>query len=158
MVGEVEVNIYLGDVRKSGGQSLWAKELTKIDVTKTNGYAFEGRFLRKATGKVGGPKYNKIEDIVPEGSFVVATVSTGSWNHPGTDIVLYRAESGELKEVYRNAWKPHKKAQIIRDIAEIMGQRDEKAEIMQVIRQLVEKYGIDKVREAVEECLKQDNM
>jgi len=128
MVGEVEVN--LGDVRKSGGQILWAKELTRVDVTKTNGCAFEGRLLRRATGEVGGPEYNKIEDTVPEGSFVVATVLTGSWNHSGTDIILYRAESGELKEVYRNAWKPHKKAQIIRDIAEIMGQRDEKAEIM----------------------------
>jgi len=154
MVGEVEVNMCLGDVRKSDGRSLWAKELTEVDVTKTNGYAFKGRFLRKATGKLGGPKHNKIEDIVPEGSFVVATVSTGSWKHPRTDIILYKAENGELKEVYRNAWKPHKKARIIRDIAEIVGQRDEKAEIMRVIRRLAERYGIDKVREAVEECLK----
>ena len=100
---EVRVNIELGDARKAGGVSLWAKQVEKVDITKENGYAFEGRFLSRGKGKRAW-KYNEIDDVVPVGSYVVAIEQTGSWNHPSADIVLYKAEENGLKQMYRETW------------------------------------------------------
>jgi len=141
---EVKVELVLGDARKTGGQSLWAKELEKVDTTKTNGYAFEGRFLRKASGKKGW-KYNQIDDVVTVGAYVVAIEQVGSWNHPAADIVLYKAEETGLKEVYRNEWKPATKKEAIREIAEIVNKITINEELKQKLQELIDKYGYEQV-------------
>ncbi|MBW2561593.1 MAG: hypothetical protein JRE40_12170 [Deltaproteobacteria bacterium] len=141
---EVVVDLVLGDGRKTGGVKLWAKELERVDTSKENGYAFEGRFLRKASGKAGW-KYNQIDDVVAVGAYVVAIVQTGSWNHPRADIVLYRAEETGLKEVYRNEWKTSTKKQAIREIAEIVNKQEINEELKQKLQELIDRYGYEQV-------------
>ena len=147
---EIYVDIELGDARKATSK-LWAKELKRVDVTKDNGYAFEGRFLNREKSKAGY-KYNKLDDTVPVGAFVVAVEEHGSWNYPGQDIVLYRATEDGLKEVYRNEWKASTKKEAIRAIAEIVNQSNVEEEILrEQLRSLVEKYSKERILEILNE-------
>lgn len=66
----------------------WAKVLTKVDTTKTNGYAFEGDFL----------KPNLLVEI-PDSGFVLTYEETGSVKHHSPDVALLQIVDGEIVEV-----------------------------------------------------------
>ena len=68
----------------------WAKTITGIDSTKTNGYAFLGDFV---------PTNRLIE--VEDGSLILVYGQTGSSVLPDVEIELYKVNLGSLDLVYR---------------------------------------------------------
>jgi len=74
--GRFVTKIELGDRRKAR-TSLWVKKLSNVDVSKKNGYALEGEFLR--AGDVA----------MSPGDVVVAVKEFGSWKHPGQVMKVY---------------------------------------------------------------------
>lgn len=53
-------------------RKIWAKLLEGVDTTQKGGYAFQGRWLKVT----GDPRW--IDDEVPVGSLIVATMAWGS--------------------------------------------------------------------------------
>jgi len=102
-------------------RKIWAKLLEKVDITKDNGYAFEGRFLRVK----GDPAW--IDDTVPVGSFIVATIAKGSTKHPKTGIALYKVTADKIEELYWGDFEYRAdKVRAIKEIAEIFEQEKNK--------------------------------
>jgi len=75
--------LVLGDARK-GLRNPFAKLVTSVDMSRTNGYAFEGKFLR-----VGQ------EIDLPEGSIVLINKSNGSWKYKHNTAYVCRVEAQE---------------------------------------------------------------
>jgi len=89
--GRYVVEIKLGDRRKAR-TSLWAKKLTSVDVSKKNGYAFQGEFV--GAGDVAmSPR-----DII------VAVREFGSWKNPGQLMKVYICFPDGVYESGRLEW------------------------------------------------------
>jgi len=71
----------------SGRRTGWAKHVTGVDQTKTNGYAFEGEFL-----DVG-------ESDLPLGAIVVEQYPTGSVRNGNPEGRIYRVTDEGLREI-----------------------------------------------------------
>lgn len=67
-------------------RNCWAKVLTKIDDTKTNGYAFAGNFLNL-----------RAENAINEGDYVV--------EHNAGGFILYKATGDNKKELVAEGYK-----------------------------------------------------
>jgi len=103
----------LGRPRKAK-RTVWAKELERVDQTKENGYAFEGRFLRV----LGDPAW--IDDKVHVGAFIVATFASGSTKHPSTGIALVRVTAEKIEQLYVGSFDTKSdRIRAIKEIAEI---------------------------------------
>jgi len=102
-------------------KKIWAKLLEKVDTTKDNGYAFEGRFLKVK----GDPAW--IDDVVPVNSFIVATIAKGSTKHPKTGIALYKVTADKIEELYWGDFEYRAdRIRAIKEIAEIFEQEKNK--------------------------------
>lgn len=67
----------------------WAKIVTGVDRSKTNGYAFEGKFLRRG-----------LLAEVPVGSIILIYDVVGTWKHHKPEVDVYQVtETGDLKLV-----------------------------------------------------------
>jgi len=83
---EVAVEFSWGDPRK-GTCRCWAKVLKRVDRSKTNGYAFEGDWVRPGA-------------VVKAPCAIVRTAANGSWKHHSSVLVLNLitvAPNGEVK-------------------------------------------------------------
>jgi hypothetical protein len=85
--GRWTTTIYLGDPRKAT-TNLWAKKLKNVDVTKLDGRAFEGVFLRNKG------KYLETELVMENNEIVVAVTESGSWRHPNQVLRVYVCRDG----------------------------------------------------------------
>lgn len=75
-------SVLLGDRRKALSGT-YIKRIISVDRTKTNGFAFDGEFIKADR-----------ECDLPEGSVVVIASGTGSWKHPNTTYYVVRVKSG----------------------------------------------------------------
>jgi len=82
---EVAVEFDYGDPRK-GTCRCWAKVLKRVDRSKTNGYAFEGDWVRPGA-------------VVKAPCAIVRTAANGSWKHHSSVLVLnlITVQDGEAK-------------------------------------------------------------
>jgi len=95
-------------------RTVWAKVLERVDTTKENGFAFEGRFLRVT----GDPAW--IDDKVHVGAFIVATFASGSTKHPSTGIALVRVTAEKIEQLYVGSFDTKSdRIRAIKEIAEI---------------------------------------
>ena len=78
----------------SGNRQEWAKLVTGVDETKSNGYSLIGRFLT-----------TNIELELPVGSIIVKCVPTGSVKHSGKQGELYKLTEDGLELLYKADWK-----------------------------------------------------
>ncbi|MBP1308949.1 hypothetical protein JOD82_001969 [Paenibacillus sp. 1182] len=62
----------------------WAKRVTKVDVTKTNGFAFIGDFI----------KVNQLVEV-REGDYILVYEEVGSAAHHKLYVTLYQIQNGE---------------------------------------------------------------
>lgn len=140
--GRWAVNIVCGDQRKSTN-SLWVKRLERVDVSKTNGYAFEGEFIRTSG------KYHETTVVLAAGEAVVYTRQVGSWKHPATELhLLVAKEDG----IYKEAWSwdtKADKAKAVHEVAVILEHEGigQPATVLERIRAAIEglerTYGVE---------------
>lgn len=72
----------LGDRRKALSGT-YVKRVTSVDRTKTNGFAFDGEFIKTDR-----------ETDLPQGSIIVIASGTGSWKHPNTTYYVLKVKQG----------------------------------------------------------------
>lgn len=78
--------IYLTEFRRgNSGYKRWAKEITAIDATKTDCYAFSGNWLSKE---------DETENLVSKGSYVLEYIGTKE-----NQFCLYKALDNNNKEL-----------------------------------------------------------
>ncbi|MCL6560532.1 MAG: hypothetical protein K6U74_17400, partial [Firmicutes bacterium] len=81
----------------------WAKLVEKVDTSKANGFAFEGRFLNSL-------------DEVDIGAYILAYGECGSRRRRTPVAALFRVkENGELEKIFEEAYLPPQWALAIRD-------------------------------------------
>src|SRR5690606_33542896 len=100
--------------KRDDRKKAWAKALESVDVTKSNGYAFLGNWLRRG---------EKAE--LPIGSFVLTYDEPGSMKNWYPEVVLYRVtEDGlEVAHEYKGDYGERSWALAVRDrIAEILAE------------------------------------
>jgi len=69
----------------------WMKELTSVDATKSNGYAFEGNFLKRG-----------MKAEVKVGTLLLQYDEIGSVKHKEAEVVVYRVEAdGDCTELLK---------------------------------------------------------
>jgi hypothetical protein len=82
----------------SGGRKSWFKSIDSVDLTKTNGYAFDGDFLLANT-----------EVELPVGAVVIECVPTGSIKYSGKEgrayVVDEKEENGLRLELEGYDWR-----------------------------------------------------
>ena len=83
------VVVNMNDFVKDGRFKRWAKILTNVDLSKKNGYAFEGKFIRF---------YGNVE--LEEGDILMLYEEEGSRKYHSLLIRLYIVKNGELEEIY----------------------------------------------------------
>ena len=76
----------------SGRRSGWTKLVTKVDVTKKNGYAFEGEFL------------NECEHDLNEGDIVIQKNPEGSVKNGWSTGVCYRVTQNGLERLHETTF------------------------------------------------------
>jgi hypothetical protein len=79
------VRTTLPHITASGSRRGWYKLVTSVDTTKSNGYAFEGDFLKSG-----------VELDLPMGSVIISKNPTGSVKNGGYDGYIYVVDSTEL--------------------------------------------------------------
>lgn len=79
------VRTTLPHITASGGRRGWYKLVTSVDVTKSNGYAFEGDFLKSG-----------VELDLPVGSVIISKDPTGSVKNGGHDGYIYVIDEAEF--------------------------------------------------------------
>lgn len=78
--------IYITEFRRgNSGYKRWAKEITSIDLTKTDCYAFSGNWLKKD---------DEVENIVSKGSYVLEYIGRKE-----NQLYLYKALDNNKKEL-----------------------------------------------------------
>lgn len=78
--------IYITEFRRgNSGYKRWAKEITSIDLTKTDCYAFSGNWLKKD---------DEVENIVSKGSYVLEYIGRKE-----NQLCLYKALDNNKKEL-----------------------------------------------------------
>lgn len=78
--------IYVTDFKRgNSGYKRWAKEITSIDLTKTDCYAFSGNWLKKD---------NEVENIVSKGCYVLEYIGKKE-----NQLCLYKALDNNKKEL-----------------------------------------------------------
>ena len=78
--------IYITEFRRgNSGYKRWAKEITSIDLTKTDCYAFYGNWLKKD---------DEVENIVSKGSYVLEYIGRKE-----NQLCLYKALDNNKKEL-----------------------------------------------------------
>ena len=82
----VLVRYDLGEARKSKSGKVWAKVLERVNLDGENGFAFEGRWVRR---EHEGCR-TIIDDDLDEGALIVALKGDGSWKHKSSSVVLLR--------------------------------------------------------------------
>src|SRR5690606_35513908 len=100
--------------KKDDRKKSWAKALESVDVTKSNGYAFVGNWLRRG---------EKAE--LPVGSFVLTYDEPGSMKNWYPEVVLYRVTEDGLEMVheYKGDYRERSWALSVRDdIAAILAE------------------------------------
>lgn len=120
-ISENKIVLGKGDVNlgrpMNARKRIWAKQLTEpVDTTKTNGFAFIGRWLKVR----GDPAY--IDDVVEAPAFVVATAAWGSAKHPRTGVLLLKVDiDGTVEEVFSGDFDDKaESAASVKAIAEIV--------------------------------------
>ena len=69
----------------------WMKELTSVDASKTNGYAFDGTFLKRG-----------IKAEVKVGALLLQYDEYGSVKHKEAEVLVYRVEAdGDCTELLK---------------------------------------------------------
>lgn len=90
----------------------WTKTLTGVDISKTNGYCFDGEFVSKS---------GLVELAL--GSFLLHYAETGSRANHTPDVYVYRVIEDGVQEVYKRMGLPLTWALAVRDdIAEILAE------------------------------------
>ena len=89
----------------SGRRTSWCKHITSVDTSKSNGYAFDGSFLK-----------NNVLTELPEGSVIVQVYPCGSVKNGYQRGRLFRIEGEELVEHIDEDWRDS--FLLIRDKAE----------------------------------------
>lgn len=84
---QTKIRINIVHPTSSGRRTGWHKLVTSVDLTKSNGYCFEGTFLRAG-----------LNDL-PVGSVIVRQSPTGSVSRPGKDGAVLVVEADGLREV-----------------------------------------------------------
>jgi len=112
--GRFAIFVLLGNVMKAT-TNLWAKKIKKVDVTKENGYAFDGEFMRINKGKL-----YSTEIILNKGEVAVAVVQDGSWKNPGQHIKIFVALEDGIYTVSSGWETKADKIQTIHLVAEIL--------------------------------------
>lgn len=78
--------IYITEFRRGNSEyKRWAKEITSIDLTKTDCYAFSGNWLKKD---------DEVENIVSKGSYVLEYIGRKE-----NQLYLYKALDNNKKEL-----------------------------------------------------------
>lgn len=90
----------------------WTKTLNRVDVTKTNGYAFEGNFIRS-------------RQELEVGSYILAYGQVGSRANNYPRVELFRVAENGLESVYKKAdLSQHWALDVRDDIAKIVNQAE----------------------------------
>ncbi|MBT0160696.1 hypothetical protein G4O51_12020 [Candidatus Bathyarchaeota archaeon A05DMB-2] len=96
-----------GDPRKG---KCYARVVESVDTTKTNGYAFQGKFLREG------------ETELPEGTIVLFVEEVGSWKHHYSEATIKQVTREGLTKIA--TYNYHKEFISLRDkIAELLNQK-----------------------------------
>ena len=111
--GRIAFRIWLGDSRKATSK-LWARRVRRVDISKENGYAFEGEFFKSYE------KYHMVEMILTPYEVAVAIVQDGSWKHPGQRMDVFIALEDGIYTVSSGWETKADKIQTIHLVAEIL--------------------------------------
>lgn len=111
------LRVRLGDERKARTK-LWAKKVTSVDVTKSNGYAFAGEFARG---------WDMKELLINDGDVAVAVIQTGSWKNPNQIMRIYKLENGKLYKHEMPWGSPALNAKVIYFVASLVNKKNEQA-------------------------------
>lgn len=134
-------SINLGDSRKATS-NVFAKIIKDIDMSKDNGYAFIGEFLKTHR-----------ETELPNGTLLLVVRGEGSWKHKFSAAYLIVIANSEPKIVFEGDWKNRitvrDKAKEILDF--LRGANVEYEEAKKLIKKAVALVGKDKVLEILEE-------
>jgi hypothetical protein len=84
----MEIRTIIRPATTSGNRKSWLKIVTRVDTSKTNGYAFEGEFLKEG-----------IEIEVPVGAIVIEKEPTGSVKNSSHTWNVYRISPIQIQEV-----------------------------------------------------------
>ena len=136
--GKVGIRYNLGDTRKATSKC-FAKVVTRVDTSKQNGYAFEGKFIRNG-------------DIVDVGSYIILVRGVGSWKYPCSEISLYKVHQDCAEELGIWDWNTRAdKVRAILEIAKIVNSSTEEEQLREQLKALVERYGKEKVLKTLNE-------
>ena len=80
----IRYRVNIGGNPKKG--KCYAKQVTSVDLTKTNGYALEGNFLKER------------EYDFKEGDILLFVEEEGSWKHHSSIGTVMRVEGGEMQK------------------------------------------------------------
>ncbi len=84
--------ITLAATYASGRRKSWFKHVTKVDISKTNGYAFEGNFISEMT-----------ETDLPEGSIIIECIPRGSVKNNLKEGKIFRVEAQGITNLEENS-------------------------------------------------------
>jgi len=88
----------------------WAKILEGVDKSKSNGYAFIGKFISLSSRK------NKVKYELEVGTIIMVYAEVGSRKYHKPSITLYEVlENGELEEIYYKLCSGYSWALEVRD-------------------------------------------
>lgn len=125
----INASHYIFGSSKRGTGKKWAKKITEVDMSKTNGYAFIGDWLPREG-----------ECRLQKGDIILSTGWIGSNKYPENIFRIYEVEEGELKLLQEGNYK---NLETLKEIIRELVQKEDKPSVVQLLDSIKQKIKND---------------